>query len=43
VFFGVLIGSMSLGHAAPLLENFNNARGAAAVLFKIIDKVTHAD
>lgn len=31
---------MSLGHAAPLLENFSNARAAAAVLFKIIDDVS---
>ena len=31
---------MSLGHAAPLLENFSNARAAAALLFKTIDEVS---
>ena len=40
MFLGVLIGSMSLGHAAPNLENFSNARGAAAKVYDIIDAVS---
>lgn len=41
VFFGVLLGSLSLGQAMPLLENFGNAQGAAALLFKTIDDVSN--
>ena len=37
VFFGVLIGSMSLGHAFPNLETFSNARAAAVKVFEIMD------
>ena len=37
VFFGVLIGSMSLGHAFSNLETFSNARAAAVKVFEIID------
>ena len=37
VFSGVLVGSMSLGHAFPDLEIFSNARSAATKVFEIID------
>ncbi|XP_013418888.1 multidrug resistance protein 1 [Lingula anatina] len=43
VFFGVLMGSMSLGHAAPNLESFGNARAAAAIVYEIIDQVPEID
>lgn len=39
VFFGVLIGAFSLGHAAPNLQSFATARGAAYVVWQIIDRV----
>nr|XP_022306676.1 multidrug resistance protein 1B-like isoform X2 [Crassostrea virginica] len=38
VFLGVMIGSMSLGHAFPTLEVFANARGAATKVFSIIEQ-----
>ncbi|KAK6165339.1 hypothetical protein SNE40_022285 [Patella caerulea] len=37
VFFGVMIGSMSLGNALPYLETFSKARGSADNIFKVID------
>ncbi|CAH1803157.1 unnamed protein product [Owenia fusiformis] len=43
VFMGVLIGSMSLGHAAPNFENFASARGAATAIFEIIDHEPEID
>ncbi|XP_025093404.1 LOW QUALITY PROTEIN: multidrug resistance protein 1-like [Pomacea canaliculata] len=43
VFFGVLIGAMSLGNALPNLENFSDARAAAAKVFEIIDLSPHID
>lgn len=39
VFFGVMIGAFSLGHAAPNLQSFATARGAAYVVWQIIDRV----
>ncbi|XP_048754275.2 phosphatidylcholine translocator ABCB4-like isoform X2 [Ostrea edulis] len=38
VFLGVMIGSMSLGHAFPTLEVISNARGAATKVFSIIEQ-----
>ncbi|RUS83275.1 hypothetical protein EGW08_008955 [Elysia chlorotica] len=38
VFFGVLIGSVSLGNAFNNLESMSNARGAAVRVFKIIQQ-----
>ncbi|XP_025093405.1 LOW QUALITY PROTEIN: multidrug resistance protein 1-like [Pomacea canaliculata] len=43
VFFGVYLGSMSLGNALPNLENFSDARAAAAKVFEIIDLSPHID
>lgn len=40
VFMGVMVGTMSLGHAAPNLEYISSARGAAAAVFGIIDLVS---
>jgi len=40
VFLGVLMGSLNLGNAVPLFENFANARAAASTLFKCIDAVS---
>ncbi|KAG8435252.1 hypothetical protein GDO86_013268 [Hymenochirus boettgeri] len=38
VFFSVLIGTFSLGQAAPNLESIANARGAAYEVYKTINK-----
>ncbi|KAM9387494.1 ATP-binding cassette sub-family B member 5 [Phaethornis superciliosus] len=38
VFFSVLIGTFSLGQAAPNLESVANARGAAYEVYQIINK-----
>ncbi|CAM4631525.1 bile salt export pump isoform X1 [Caretta caretta] len=38
VFFGVLIGALSLGQASPCLEAFATGRGAATNIFETIDK-----
>ncbi|NXD83760.1 MDR1 protein, partial [Halcyon senegalensis] len=38
VFFSVLIGTFSLGQAAPNLESVANARGAAYIVYQIINK-----
>ncbi|KAJ7413607.1 hypothetical protein BTVI_42967 [Pitangus sulphuratus] len=40
VFFSVLIGAFSIGQTAPSIEAFASARGAAYVIFNIIDNVT---
>ncbi|KAF4800616.1 Multidrug resistance protein 1 [Turdus rufiventris] len=40
VFFSVLIGAFSIGQTAPSIEAFANARGAAYMIFKIIDNVS---
>nr|XP_019605320.1 PREDICTED: phosphatidylcholine translocator ABCB4 isoform X2 [Rhinolophus sinicus]XP_019605321.1 PREDICTED: phosphatidylcholine translocator ABCB4 isoform X2 [Rhinolophus sinicus] len=37
VFFSILIGAFSVGQAAPCIDAFANARGAACVIFDIID------
>lgn len=41
VFFSILIGAFSVGQAAPCIDAFANARGAAYVIFNIIDNVSH--
>ncbi|XP_075697538.1 ATP-dependent translocase ABCB1-like isoform X2 [Rhinoderma darwinii] len=38
VFFSVLIGTFSLGQAAPNIESIANARGAAYEVYKVINK-----
>lgn len=43
VFFSVLIGAMQIGQAAPYMEAFSVARGAAATIFAIIDRVPPID
>lgn len=40
VFFSILLGTFSIGHLAPNIEAFANARGAAFEIFKIIDNVS---
>ncbi|XP_054420068.1 phosphatidylcholine translocator ABCB4 isoform X2 [Pteronotus mesoamericanus] len=37
VFFSILIGAFSVGQAAPCIDAFANARGAAYMIFAIID------
>uniref|UniRef100_A0A8B9YKH4 ATP binding cassette subfamily B member 4 n=1 Tax=Bos mutus grunniens TaxID=30521 RepID=A0A8B9YKH4_BOSMU len=37
VFFSILIGAFSIGQAAPCIDAFANARGAANAIFAIID------
>ncbi|XP_036102167.1 phosphatidylcholine translocator ABCB4 isoform X3 [Molossus molossus] len=37
VFFSILIGAFNIGQAAPCIDSFANARGAASVIFDIID------
>ncbi|MEJ1280729.1 ATP-binding cassette sub-family B (MDR/TAP) member 5 [Cricetulus griseus] len=39
VFFSILIGAFSVGQAAPCIDAFANARGAAYVIFDIIDNI----
>ncbi|XP_035174714.1 ATP-binding cassette sub-family B member 5 isoform X4 [Oxyura jamaicensis] len=39
VFFSVLVGTFSLGQAAPNLESVSNARGAAYEVYRIINKI----
>lgn len=39
VFFAVLIGAFSLGNAAPNVQSFAVARGAAYVVYQLIDLV----
>ncbi|KAM6338499.1 ATP-dependent translocase ABCB1 [Podargus strigoides] len=43
VFFSVLIGAFSIGQTAPSIEAFASARGAAYVVFKIIDNEPQID
>ena len=40
VFFAVLVGAMTLGQAGPSAEAIGVARGAAYVIFNIIDRVS---
>uniref|UniRef100_A0A8C6RUJ7 P-type phospholipid transporter n=1 Tax=Nannospalax galili TaxID=1026970 RepID=A0A8C6RUJ7_NANGA len=37
VFFSILIGAFSVGQAAPCIDAFANARGAAYTIFDVID------
>uniref|UniRef100_A0A8C9CK99 Phosphatidylcholine translocator ABCB4 n=1 Tax=Phocoena sinus TaxID=42100 RepID=A0A8C9CK99_PHOSS len=37
VFFSIMIGAFSIGQAAPCIDAFANARGAAYAIFAIID------
>ncbi|XP_027295007.1 multidrug resistance protein 2 isoform X5 [Cricetulus griseus] len=43
VFFSILFGTFSIGHIAPNIEVFANARGAAYEIFKIIDNEPSID
>ncbi|XP_059085284.1 ATP-dependent translocase ABCB1-like isoform X2 [Tigriopus californicus] len=43
VFFSVLMGAMNVGQATPYVEAFSVARGAAAQIFDIIDRVPKID
>ncbi|KAL1777610.1 multidrug resistance protein 1 isoform X2, partial [Sigmodon hispidus] len=43
VFFSILTGTFSIGHLAPNIEAFANARGAAYDIFKIIDNEPSID
>ncbi|ESO99813.1 hypothetical protein LOTGIDRAFT_201107 [Lottia gigantea] len=43
VFFGILIGSVSLGNAFPYIETISQGRGAADNIFKIIDATPTID
>lgn len=36
-----MIGAFSVGQAAPCIDAFANARGAAYAIFAIIDNVSH--
>ncbi|XP_027429375.1 phosphatidylcholine translocator ABCB4 isoform X4 [Zalophus californianus] len=38
VFFSILVGAFSVGQAAPCIDAFANARGAAYAIFNIIDR-----
>nr|QST14979.1 ABCB1-1 protein [Diaphanosoma celebensis] len=43
VFFSVLIGAMQIGQAAPYVEAFSIARGAAANIYSVIDRTPEID
>lgn len=43
VFFCVMIGSFSIGNAAPNIGSFVTAKGAAAVVYEIIDREPKID
>ncbi|XP_078320716.1 ATP-dependent translocase ABCB1 isoform X3 [Crassostrea virginica] len=43
VFFSVLIGAFSLGHAAPSLQSLSTARGAAFVVYALIEQEPKID
>lgn len=43
VFFCVLFGAFSLGNAAPNLQNMGTARGAAYVLWELLDRKSMID
>ncbi|NXU20405.1 MDR1 protein, partial [Pardalotus punctatus] len=43
VFFSVMIGAFSIGQTAPSIEAFASARGAAYVVFNIIDNEPQID
>ena len=40
VFIGLLIGAFSLGQAAPCLQDFSVALGAAGFIYDTIDRVS---
>lgn len=40
VFFSVLIGAFSLGHAAPSMQSLATARGAAYTIFDLMEQVS---
>ncbi|ESO02187.1 hypothetical protein HELRODRAFT_188615 [Helobdella robusta] len=42
-FFAVVIGSVALGNAGPNLQNIGTARGAAYVLWNLIDRKSEID
>ena len=41
VFFGVVIGSFSLGNALPELQAFAVALGSATTVFAVLDRVSN--
>ncbi|XP_065930084.1 ATP-dependent translocase ABCB1 isoform X2 [Magallana gigas] len=43
VFFSVLIGAFSLGHAAPSMQSLATARGAAYTIFDLMEQEPHID
>ena len=43
VFLSVLLGSANMGQSIPYLDSFSIARGAAAVVFHVIDRVPPID
>jgi len=43
VFFGMIMGSMAFGQANPNLQAFNEARGAAYVVFGMLENEKHID
>jgi hypothetical protein len=43
VFFSVIIGAFSLGAGSPNIQDFANARGAAYVVYQMIDQVFYFD
>lgn len=43
VFFSVLIGAFSLGNAAPHLQSLAVARGAAYIIYQLIEQKPHID
>ncbi|XP_063789643.1 bile salt export pump-like [Pseudophryne corroboree] len=43
VFFGVLVGAMSLGQASPCLEAFASGRAAATIIYETIEKTPTID
>lgn len=43
VLFGIIMGAVNLGYAAPHMETFSTARGAAQNVFGIIDRVSAID
>ncbi|XP_022240474.1 multidrug resistance protein 1A-like, partial [Limulus polyphemus] len=43
VFFNVLMGAMNMGQASPYLEAFAIARGAAGMIFEIIERIPLID
>ncbi|XP_037037808.1 multidrug resistance protein homolog 65 isoform X3 [Bradysia coprophila] len=42
-FFGLIVGAENISRSAPFLECFAMARGAAATIFKVIDRKSNID